>query len=992
MNGKIVIRGARENNLQGVDLELPHNKLIVFTGVSGSGKSSLAFDTIYAEGQRRYVESLSAYARQFLGQLDKPEVDYIEGLSPAVAIDQRGVTKNPRSTVGTITEIYDYLRLLYARIGHPHCPKCGQPISPQTIDQIVDAVMGRFAERSVLLLAPLVRGRKGQFQTLFKQLSDSGYVRVRVDGAVRRLDDGPIELGRYEQHTVEVVVDKVLVVERNRQRLTESLENVMNLSQGIALVVCDKEETLYSQHLACVSCGLSFSELTPRLFSFNSPYGACPHCTGMGVTTSLDLDMVVPNAELSVLEGALAPWGKPILNSFRYHFSETLFWRALYRFAQKHGLDLHKPWKKLNQRERDLILFGEIGPDAYQDSLAESDSEEWMDGDYGEDEALSEEEEAERAAETISLYAEGVVKNVESWSRSATQMSQRAGRDVYIGAIYALERRYRETESEWARQEIGRFMKDHTCKACQGTRLRPEARAVLLDGLNLPQLTKLSVRAMRDWFQNLELNEREQIIAQEIVKEIQARLGFLCDVGLDYLTVDRTAGTLSGGEAQRIRLATQVGSKLVGVLYVLDEPSIGLHQRDNRRLLDALCALRDLGNTLIVVEHDEDTMRAADMVVDIGPGAGSHGGRIMAQGTADEIAANPHSLTGAYLARRLLMPVPALRRPVGAKWLRLRGCAEHNLKNIDVEFPLGVLTTVTGVSGSGKSTLVNEILKNALLVALKQAAATPGKFEALEGVEAVDKVIVIDQDPIGRTPRSNPATYTDLFTPLRKLFAATPEAKLRGFTPGRFSFNIKGGRCEACKGQGVLQIKMHFLSDVFVPCEVCKGRRYNRETLEARYKGKNISEVLDMTADDALEFFANVPALANKLRTLCDVGLGYVKLGQPATTLSGGEAQRMKLATELSRKSTGRTVYLLDEPTTGLHFADVAKLLNVLQRLVDAGNTVIVIEHNLDVIRASDWLIDLGPEGGDRGGEVVATGTPEMVAECQSSYTGQWLR
>ncbi len=978
---KIIIRGARENNLQSVDLELPRRKLIVFTGVSGSGKSSLAFDTIYAEGQRRYVESLSAYARQFLGQLDKPDVDYIEGLSPAVSIDQRGVSKNPRSTVGTITEIYDYLRLLYARIGQAHCPKCGRPIRPQTVDQIVDAVMAANADTSVMLLAPLVRGRKGQFQKLFKEISDSGYVRVRVDGQVRRLDDGPIELARYEQHTIEVVVDKVKIVERSRQRLSESLEAAMNLAQGIVLIAGADGEKLYSQHLACIECGISFSELSPRLFSFNSPYGACPHCTGLGVTTQIDRGLLIPDPSLSVADGALAAWGRPILNSFRYHYAESMFWRSLLNFAAKQGIDLQRPWERLSAAQQDLILYGPGGAAAYELALTAEkpvDDEEWGGG------------EAEMAADDVSLYNDGVVQSVASWSNAASQAHPRRAKG-YEGAICILERRFRETESEWARREISRYMTERLCSSCQGTRLKPEARAVLLGGINLPQLTAYSVRAMRQWFDELKLNEREQTIAKDVVKEIKARLGFLEEVGLDYLTVDRAAGTLSGGEAQRIRLATQVGSKLVGVLYVLDEPSIGLHQRDNKRLLDALCSLRDLGNTLIVVEHDEDTIRTADHVVDIGPGAGRHGGHIVAQGTAEDIAKNPDSLTGAYLSGRLSIPRPARRRPAGERRLRLTGCAQNNLKNITVEFPLGVLTTVTGVSGSGKSTLVNEILKKALQNRLKIGSETPGKFAALEGAEYLDKVIVIDQDPIGRTPRSNPATYTDLYTPLRQLFAQTPEARLRGYTPGRFSFNVKGGRCEACQGNGILKIEMHFLSDVFVPCEVCKGQRFNRETLEVRYKGKNISEVLEMTVEEALEFFANIPRLVNKLKTLNEVGLGYVRLGQAATTLSGGEAQRVKLAAELSRKATGRTLYLLDEPTTGLHFHDVAKLLSVLQRLVDGGNTVITIEHNLDVIKASDWLIDLGPEGGDRGGEVIAVGPPEEVAECSRSYTGQWL-
>ncbi len=985
MENKIIVRGARENNLQGIDVDLPRNKLIVFTGVSGSGKSSLAFDTIYAEGQRRYIESLPAYARQFLGQLDKPDVEYIEGLSPAVSIDQRGVSKNPRSTVGTITEIYDYLRLLYARVGQPHCPNCGRAISPQSIDQIIDSIYADAEGNAVMLLAPLVRGRKGQFQKLFKEIMASGYMRVRVDGEIRRIDDGPIELGRYEKHTIEVVVDKVRVLERNRQRLAESLETTMHLSKGIVLVVGENEEKLYSQHLACIECGISFSELSPRLFSFNSPYGACPHCTGLGTTTSLDRSLVVPDPNLSVAEGALAPWGKPIFNSFRYHFSESLFWRSLVNFASLHHLDLKCPWRLLSPREQDLILFGTAGPDAYDRAVEASLEAEWS-----EEKAMVAEEGPD---DEVGLYDGSAVRPVYSWSTAESQQPNPADarKTVFSGAIYMLERRYRETESEWARKEISRYMTERLCKVCHGARLKPEACAVTVDGFNLPSLTSMSVLAMRSWLDELSLSERDRFVAKDIIKELRARLGFLAEVGLDYLTVDRTAGTLSGGEAQRIRLATQVGSKLVGVLYVLDEPSIGLHQRDNQRLLDALCSLRDLGNTLIVVEHDEDTIRAADEVVDIGPGAGVHGGRIVAQGTAEQIAACPESLTGAYLAHRLTIPMPAQRRPVGEGWLRLKGCAQNNLKHIDVDFPLGVMTTVTGVSGSGKSTLVNEILRKALQIHLKTGSEQPGLFDSLEGTELIDKVVVIDQDPIGRTPRSNPATYTELFTPLRDLFAKTPDARLRGYKPGRFSFNLKGGRCEACQGQGILKIEMHFLSDVFVPCEVCQGKRFNRETLEVRYKGKNIAEVLDMTVEEALHFFENVPRLANKLQTLYDVGLGYVCLGQSATTLSGGEAQRVKLATELSRRATGRTVYILDEPTTGLHFADVAKLLSVLQRLVEGGNTVIIIEHNLDVIRASDWIIDLGPEGGDRGGEVIVCGTPEQVAQCERSYTGQWI-
>jgi excinuclease ABC subunit A len=923
---RIVIRGAREHNLKNIDLELPRDRLIVVTGLSGSGKSSLAFDTIYAEGQRRYVESLSAYARQFLGQMEKPDVDYIEGLSPAISIDQKGTSRNPRSTVGTVTEIYDYLRLLYARVGRAHCPQCGRPIRPQTIDQMVDQVLALPPGTRVMLLAPLVRGRKGQYQKLFKEVRDKGFTRVRVDGEIMRVDEDEIHLERYVQHTIEVVVDRITVSPAVRQRVTESLETTLGLSGGTALIApAEGPEQLVSQHLACAECGLSFAELAPRLFSFNSPYGACPACTGIGFMREVDPERVVPNPDLSILEGALAPWGKPV-RSFRHHPGESWFWRQVWRVAERVGIDLERPWRRLPEAHRKLLLYGSSDKVRFE------------------------------------------------------------------GAIPTLQRRYAETESEHWREEIEKYMASKPCPRCQGARLKPEALAVRVGGLNIAEFTAMSVRAALKWLEDLALDEREAHIARQILKEIRARLSFLDNVGLDYLTLDRAAATLSGGEAQRIRLATQIGSGLVGVLYILDEPSIGLHQRDNRRLLDTLLALRDLGNTLIVVEHDEDTIRAADHVVDIGPGPGRHGGQVVVAGTPQEVAACPASLTGDYLSGRQKVPLPPLRRRPERGWIELCGCRHNNLQSITARFPIGLFTCVTGVSGSGKSTLVNEILYRALAQSLGLATDKPGPFDELRGADLVDKVIIIDQSPIGRTPRSNPATYTGLFDDVRQIFARTPEARLRGYLPGRFSFNLKGGRCEACQGQGILKIEMHFLPDVYVPCEVCKGRRYNRETLEVHFKGKTIADVLEMTVEEALELFEHLPRLRRRLETLADVGLGYIHLGQPATTLSGGEAQRVKLATELSRRSTGRTLYLLDEPTTGLHFHDVRHLLEVLHRLVDAGNSVVVIEHNLDVIKSADWILDLGPEGGDRGGRIVAEGPPEQVAVTPGSYTGQYLR
>ncbi len=921
----IRIRGAREHNLKNVSLDLPRDRLVVITGLSGSGKSSLAFDTLYAEGQRRYVESLSAYARQFLGLMEKPDVDLIEGLSPAISIDQKGSSRNPRSTVGTVTEIYDYLRLMFARIGQPHCPNCGKAIHSQTVDQMVDTLMGLGEGAQLTLLAPMVRGRKGEYSKLFKEVQSSGFTRVRVDGEVRRLDEDEIVLEKYVKHTIEVVVDRITLRDGVRSRLAESIETCLGLASGLVQVQTkDEKELLLSAHLACAECGISFEELAPRLFSFNSPYGACPKCHGLGFLPELDPALVIPNPALTVNEGAIAPWGKPVL-SLRHQPRESRFWRRLNRVAEEQKINLDRAWHSMPEKHRDILLNG-LG-------------------------------------------------------------------ERFEGAIPSLQRLYTETESEYFRSEIEKYMTERPCPACDGSRLKPEALAVKLHGLNVHQLCARSVREALAWVDALQLTEREMTIAHQVLKEIHARLRFLNDVGLDYLTLTRTASTLSGGESQRIRLATQIGSGLVGVLYILDEPSIGLHQRDNERLLETLTRLRNLGNTLIVVEHDEDTIRAADYVVDVGPGAGIHGGHVVAQGTPDQVAANPASLTGAYLSGRQSIEVPKKRRKVQKdRKLRVVGARHNNLQNLTVDFPVGVFTCVTGVSGSGKSTLVNQILTKALSLALHQGSERPGVYDRLEGQELIDRVIVIDQSPIGRTPRSNPATYTGIFDPIRKVFAATPEARMRGYQPGRFSFNVKGGRCEACQGQGILKIEMHFLPDVYVPCEVCKGKRYNRETLEVRFKGKTITEVLDMTIDESLELFTNIPTLARRIKTLADVGLGYISLGQAATTLSGGEAQRVKLATELSKVATGRTAYILDEPTTGLHFHDVARLLEVLQRLTDAGNTMIIIEHNLDVIKCADHIVDLGPHGGDRGGELLVAGTPEKVAECEQSYTGQFLK
>ena len=923
---RIVIRGAREHNLKSIDLEIPRDQLVVITGLSGSGKSSLAFDTIYAEGQRRYVESLSAYARQFLEQMEKPEVDSIEGLSPAISIEQKTTSKNPRSTVGTVTEIYDYLRVLFARIGIPHCPSCHRVISAQTVQQMVDRVLALPAGTKLLVLAPVVRGRKGEYKKLFFDLARQGYSRVRVNGVARELTED-IDLDRHRKHTIEVVVDRLVVRDTLGSRLSDSFETALRLADGVAQVEIagetgagarpPGERMLFSERLACAECGVSLPEIAPRMFSFNSPYGACETCAGIGTRWEIDPERLVPNPRRSLKEGALSPWAGRETSYFR---------QTLAVLAKRHRFALDVPWAKLKKSVRDVILFGE------------------RDGGF-----------------------EGVVA--------------------------VLERRYRDTESEEARREIETFMAERPCAACGGSRLRRESLGIRIAGRSIADVVRLTIKEASQFFGELSLTEREATIARRVLKEVRERLGFLRDVGLDYLALDRPAATLSGGEGQRIRLATQIGSSLVGVLYILDEPSIGLHQRDNRRLLETLKRLRDLGNTVLVVEHDEETIRSADFVIDLGPGAGELGGHVVALGTPDEILANPESLTGRYLSGTLSIPVPPVRRTGHGTFLIVHNPREHNLTGTSVRIPLGTFTCVTGVSGSGKSTLVNDILYRALAQMLHRAQERPGAHDRIEGAQHVDKVVDIDQSPIGRTPRSNPATYTGVFTFIRALFARTPDARMRGFQPGRFSFNVKGGRCEACQGDGLVKIEMHFLPDVYVTCDVCKGQRYNRETLEIRYKGKGVAEVLNMTVREALAFFDAVPAIKSKLQTLDDVGLDYIRLGQSATTLSGGEAQRVKLATELSRRATGRTLYILDEPTTGLHFADIQKLLEVLNRLVDQGNTVVIIEHNLDVIKTADWVIDLGPEGGDDGGRVVATGTPEDVAaQADRSYTGQFLQ
>ena len=933
----IKIQGARVHNLKNIDIELPRDKFIVMTGLSGSGKSSLAFDTIYAEGQRRYMESLSSYARQFLGQMDKPDVDYIEGLSPAVSIYQKTTSRNPRSTVGTVTEIYDYLRLLFARVGVPHCPKCGKPISQQTVEQMVDQLMVYPERTKIQVLAPIARGKKGEFQKTFEQLKKSGYVRVRVDGEMRELEED-IKLTKTKKHDIEVVVDRIVIKEGVEGRLSDSLETALKLADGIVMVdVIDQEMLTLSSNFACVDCGISIGEINPRMFSFNNPYGACPACDGLGSKMEIDPALVIPDETLSIRQGALAPWSKGSISTYYIQMLEAI--------AEKMNIDLDCPWNTLPDEHKQIILYG--------------------------------------AGDTRVTF-----HYVNLFNEEKTHTS------FYEGVIPNLTRRYRETSSDYAREEIENYMTENQCPVCKGKRLKPEVLAVKINNYNIAQVTDMTILEAADFFETLQLTDRQQLIGHQILKEIKARLNFLVNVGLDYLTLSSAAGTLSGGEAQRIRLATQIGSGLVGVLYVLDEPSIGLHQRDNARLIESLEHLRNLGNTLIVVEHDEDTMYAADYIVDIGPGAGVEGGEVVAVGTLDEIKANPNSITGQYLSGRRQIPIPLVRRqPQEDRWLVIEGASENNLKNIDVKIPLGVFTCVTGVSGSGKSSLINEILYKSLTRSLyKNAKMHPGKHKGIQGLEQIDKVINIDQSPIGRTPRSNPATYTGVFDAIRELFAQTQEAKMRGYKAGRFSFNIKGGRCEACSGDGIIKIEMHFLSDVYVPCEVCKGKRYNRETLDVHYKGKNIADVLEMTVNQAVEFFENLPKIHRKLKTLQDVGLGYVKLGQPATTLSGGEAQRVKLATELSRKSTGKTLYILDEPTTGLHIADIHKLLEVLNRLVTGGDSVLVIEHNMDVIKSADYIIDLGPEGGKGGGRVVAAGTPEEIIKVKKSYTGQFLK
>ena len=937
MNDKIVIRGARENNLKNVDVTIPRDKLVVFTGLSGSGKSSLAFDTIYAEGQRRYVESLSSYARQFLGQMDKPDVDAIEGLSPAISIDQKTTSKNPRSTVGTVTEIYDYLRLLWARVGVPHCPKCGKEISRQTIDQIVDKVEALGEGTRFIVLSPVVRGKKGEHAKVFEDARKGGFARVRVDGILYDLTE-EIKCEKNKKHNIELVVDRLVLKEGLRRRLTDSIETACAHSGGLVVIELPttKEELSFSQNYACEDCGISLTELEPRMFSFNNPAGACPHCTGLGFQLVADPDLVVPDKSKSVLDGAIQVMG------WQNARTDSVFRMYFEALAKKYHFDLHTPFGQLSEEAKNVIFYGT--------------GEEKLKMSYNRGNGMG----------VLEQPFEGIMNNI--------------------------TRRYKETQSDSARKELEECMSQAPCPHCGGDRLSDIARAVTVGGIGIMDFCRMSVAQELEFVENLKLEGNMAAVAEQIVREIKSRLKFLTDVGLNYLTLSRSSGTLSGGESQRIRLATQIGSSLMGVLYILDEPSIGLHQRDNDKLLGTLEHLRDLGNTLIVVEHDEDTMRAADFIVDVGPGAGSHGGEIVEAGTLEDILNNPRSITGQYLSGAKKIPVPTQRRQGNGKSLKVTGAEENNLKNVDVEIPLGTLTCVTGVSGSGKSSLVNEVLNKTLLGKLNHARTRPGKCRCVEGMEHLDKVIDIDQSPIGRTPRSNPATYTGLFNDIRDLFASTADAKIRGYGPGRFSFNVKGGRCEACAGDGLVKIEMHFLADVYVPCEVCRGARYNRETLEVLYKGKNISQVLDMTAEEALDFFENLPKIRRKIQSMVEVGLGYVKLGQSSTTLSGGEAQRVKLATELARTSTGKTIYILDEPTTGLHAADVHKLIDVLQQLVDAGNTVLVIEHNLDVIKTADHIIDLGPEGGNQGGYLVATGTPEEVAAVEGSYTGQYLK
>ncbi|MCI8996544.1 MAG: excinuclease ABC subunit UvrA [Lachnospiraceae bacterium] len=932
----IKIRGANEHNLKNLDVNIPRNEFVVLTGLSGSGKSSLAFDTIYAEGQRRYMESLSSYARQFLGQMEKPDVESIEGLSPAISIDQKSTNRNPRSTVGTVTEIYDYFRLLYARIGIPHCPKCGKEIKKQTVDQMVDQIMSLPERTRIQILAPVVKGRKGEHVKVLEQARKSGFVRVKIDGNLYELSE-EIKLDKNIKHSIEIVVDRLVVKEGIEKRLADSIETVLSLSEGLLVVeIMDGELLTFSSSYACPDCGISMEEIEPRSFSFNNPFGACPDCFGLGYKMEFDEDLMIPDKSLSIADGAITVMGwQSCTDPSSYTYA------TLQALAEEYDFDLHTPYQELRQEVQDMLINGTNG-------------------------------------RTVKVYYRG-------------QRGEGVYDVTFEGLVRNVERRYRETGSEYMKQEYEEFMRITPCKACKGQRLKKTSLAVTVHDKNIYQITSLSIGNLQAFLQEMELTRQQRLIGDQILKEIRARVGFLMDVGLDYLTLARATGSLSGGEAQRIRLATQIGSGLVGVAYILDEPSIGLHQRDNDKLLATLKRLRDLGNTLVVVEHDEDTMLAADYVVDIGPGAGEHGGHVVAAGTAQEIMEVPESITGAYLSGRLRIPVPEKRRePVG--WLTIKGAQENNLKNIDVQLPLGIFTCVTGVSGSGKSSLINEILYKRLARELNRARIIPGKHKEMEGIQQLDKVISIDQSPIGRTPRSNPATYTGVFDQIRDLFASTADAKSKGYKKGRFSFNVKGGRCEACSGDGIIKIEMHFLPDVYVPCEVCQGKRYNRETLEVKYKGKSIYDVLDMTVEEALKFFENVPSIARKIETLNDVGLSYIKLGQPSTTLSGGEAQRIKLATELSRRSTGKTIYILDEPTTGLHFADVHKLTEILQRLAEGGNTVVVIEHNLDVIKTADYLIDMGPEGGDRGGTVIAKGTPEEVAESPVSYTGQYVK
>ncbi|MCH1961677.1 excinuclease ABC subunit UvrA [Clostridium perfringens] len=936
MKDKIIVKGAKVHNLKNVSLEIPRDKLIVFTGLSGSGKSSLAFDTIYAEGQRRYVESLSSYARQFLGQMDKPDVESIEGLSPAISIDQKTTSRNPRSTVGTVTEIYDYLRLLYARVGVPHCPKCGKEITQQSVDQIVDQIMELPERSKIMILAPIIRGRKGTHEKVLENIKKQGFVRARIDGEIYDLTEDEIKLEKNIKHNIEAVVDRIIVKDGIEGRLTDSIETSLKMAEGLVLVnIIGEEDRLYSEHFACADCGISIDELAPRMFSFNSPFGKCERCDGLGTLMEIDEDLVVPNKDLSIRGGAISTWGDSRMKE------ESWTYCVLKALMGKYNFDLDTPYKDLPKKVQEVLMYGD----------------------------------PEKLKVT---YTKENVTAVYNHS--------------FEGEINNLRRRYMETNSDTMKAEIEKYMSDNPCPKCKGARLKPEALAVTVGGKNIFEFTSMAIREELDFINSINFSEKDKIISSQIIKEIQSRLSFLINVGLDYLDLARKAGTLSGGEAQRIRLATQIGSQLMGVLYILDEPSIGLHQRDNDRLISTLKQLRDVGNTLIVVEHDEDTMREADYIVDIGPGAGEHGGEIVALGTLDEIMSNENSLTGQYLTGAKKVELPEERRKGNGNFITVKGAKENNLKNVTAKFPLGTLTMVTGVSGSGKSTLVNEILYKGLNKIVNKAKDLPGKFKEITGYENIDKIIDIDQSPIGRTPRSNPATYTGTFDIIRELFSQTQEAKMRGYKPGRFSFNVKGGRCEACSGDGIIKIEMQFLSDVYVPCEVCKGKRYNRETLEVKYKGKNIADVLNMTVEEALEFFENIPRIKNKLQTLMDVGLGYIRLGQPSTQLSGGEAQRIKLAYELSKRSTGKTLYILDEPTTGLHIHDVNRLVKILQRLVDGGNTVIVIEHNLDMIKCADYIVDLGPEGGDKGGTIIATGTPEKIAGVEESYTGKYLK